>query len=132
MGDLAEVGVTCPGWRAWPTRDGLAARKGGTPPGVQARGSNLAELVAAIGAFDAANLRPMPLLRRNEAAVLAVLDAAARPMTARQLSDASGVPASSTTNAIAVLRAHGLITRRRKGRVWRYCRSSGRDQRSTG
>jgi MarR family len=118
--DLAEVAVTCPGWRAWQTRGGLAARKGGTPPGVQARGANLAELVTAIGAFDAANLVPMPPLRRNEVAVLAVLDTAAGPMTARQLSDASGVPLSSTTNAIAVLHAHGLITRRRTGRVWRY------------
>ena len=46
QGDLAEVGVTCPGWRAWRTRDGaLAARKGGTPPGVQARGGTVAELV---------------------------------------------------------------------------------------
>jgi len=52
--DLAEVGAACPGWRAWQTRDGLAARKGGTPPGVQARGATLGELTANIAAIETA------------------------------------------------------------------------------
>ncbi len=120
--DLAEVGATCPGWRAWRTRDGLAARKGGTPPGVQARGATLRELTASIAAFEAAGEPGGPVLRPKERAVLTVLEDAAGPLTARAIFDASGVALSSTVNALAVLRGQGLVRRRRKGRTWLYRR----------
>ncbi len=126
---LARVGTTCHGWRAWRTRDsGLAARKGGTPPGVQARGTTLRELKANIAAIEtaaeaeAAGEPDGPLLRPNHQAVLAVLENAAGPLTARAISDASGVALSSTGTALAALGGQGLVTRRRKGRTWLYRR----------
>ncbi len=125
-GDLAQVAATCPGWRTWRTRDGaLAARKGGTPPGVQARGVTVAELIASIAAFEAAGEPSGPVLRPKERAVLAALEDATGPMTARDILDTSGVALSSTANALAVLRCQGLVRRRRKGRAW-LCRRKRR------
>ncbi len=62
------------------------------------------------------------MLRPNDRAVLAVLQDADRPLTARTVSDASGVALSTTGNVLAVLCAQGLAARRRKGRAWLYRR----------
>jgi IclR helix-turn-helix domain len=126
---LLEIQVTHPGWRAWQTVEGeFAARKGGsTPIGVQARGRTVAELKLAISVaiLAAANREPtseqvLPVLRPHEQAVLNALEAATEPLTARAVADLSGVPTSTTANALATLFAKDLVTRRRVGRAWLY------------
>jgi len=115
----AVVGQAFPGWRAWRQPDGvLAARRGGSPPaGAHARGATPGELLDAIKAGRA----PAPDLRPPEATALAALSAAAGPRTARQVSDASGLAASTAAKALASLRARGLVARRRGQRgSWHY------------
>jgi len=89
---------------------------------VQARGVTVRELTTNIAAFDAVGEPSGPVLRPREQAVLIVLENAAGSLTARAISDASGVALSSTGNALAVLGCQGLVTRRRKGRTWLYRR----------
>jgi hypothetical protein len=127
---LAEIGAAFPTWRGWQTPTGeLAARKGGsTPIGVQARGRTIAELKLAIafaimaaangGALPAPDL---PVLRPHEQAALDAVQAATGPLTARAISDVSGVPTGTIAKALAVLRARHLVTRGRDdGRTWLY------------
>ncbi len=123
----AVVGQAFPGWRAWRQPDGvLAARRGGSPPaGAHARGATPGELLDAIKAGRA----PAPDLRAPEAAALAALSAAAGPRTARQVSDASGLAASTAGKALAGLRARGLVARRRGHRgSWHYTPVTGAAQ----
>ncbi len=120
--DLAQVGATCPGWRAWRTRGGLAARKGGTPPGVQARGATLCELLAAIAAAEVSSEPGGPAPGPNYRAILTALDGAAGPLTSRAVSDASGLALSTTVHSLGVLCAWGVTERHRDGRTWLYRR----------
>jgi Sugar-specific transcriptional regulator TrmB len=92
------------------------------------RGRTVAELklaiAGAISAADGGGQAPpqpdLPARRPHEQAVLEAVQAAAGPLTARCVSDASGVPTGTIADALAVLRARGLVTRRRDGRTWRY------------
>ncbi len=117
VGRLAEIGVTYP-------EGEFAARKGGTaPPGAQARGRTLAELMGEIAAAVQAGddgSAPLPVLRLHEQAVFTALQAAIGPLSARAVSDASGVPISTTARALATLCTYGLVIRYREGRVWLY------------
>jgi hypothetical protein len=123
--ELAQIEATCPGWGVWRTADGqFAARKGGsTPARAQAYGRTLAELkraiVLAVHPVDSDAICRLGL-RPHEQAVLDTLQAATGPLSARTFADVSGVPTATTGNALAVLRAKGLVTRHRKGRVWFY------------
>ena len=120
---LAAIKTTYPGWRAWRTSSGdLAARKGGTaPPGPHARGDSLAELMRAIE--DAIRVGAPPQLRPGEQAALDALEAASEPLGVRAISDATGLPMSSTAKVLAGLTARGLVTRQRcAGRTWVYTR----------
>jgi hypothetical protein len=129
---LAEIGVTYPGWRGWRTPEGeFAARKGGTaPPGVQARGQTLAELMGEIAAAvraDDDGSAPPPVLRPYEQAVLTAVQIVAEPLPTRAVSDASGVPISTTARALATLCIYGLVIRHREGRMWLYtCAATSR------
>ncbi len=119
-GDLAGVGTTCPGWRAWRTRDGaLAARKGGSPPaGPHARGGTQAGLSAAIQTAITTGLPAA--LRPAEDAALGALTAAPGPLPVRAVSGASGLHIATAARVLAALHARGLVTRRRRGRGYRY------------
>ena len=120
----AAVGQAFPGWRAWRQPDGvLAACRGGSPPaGAHARGATPGELLDAIKAGRA----PAPDLRPPEATALAALSAAAGPRTARQVSDASGLAASTAGKVLASLHARGLVARRRGPRgSWHYIPVTG-------
>jgi DNA-binding transcriptional ArsR family regulator len=120
---LATVETAYPGWRAWRTSSGaLAARKGGiAPPGPHARGDSLAELMRAIE--DAIHVCRPPQLPPAERAALVALEAAPEPLRVRAISDATGLPMSSTARALTGLTERGLVTRQRCGRrTWVYVR----------
>jgi hypothetical protein len=130
---LPEIRAAFPGWRGWRTAEGeLAARKGGsTPIGVQARGHTVAELKLAISfailvaaIHDAA---PKPVLRPRERVVLDTLESATEPLSARTISDVSGVPIATTKDVLAVLQTKNLVTRRLNRRTWHYA-AIGDDQ----
>jgi DNA-binding transcriptional ArsR family regulator len=129
---LPQIQAAYPHWRGWRTADGgLLAREGGSIPArAQARGRTLAELKLAIScAILAAASRDAiakPVLRPREQAVLDALKAAAGPLPARTISDATGMPISTARNVLAVLQAQGFITRRRDGRTWFYAVRGGR------
>ncbi len=113
--------------RAWRTRDGaLAARKGGTPPGVQARGATVAELTAAIAGAGPVGQPPGPGPRSaNYRAVLAAIDGADRPpLTARAIAGKSGLALSTAVYALGILCAQGVTERRRDGHLWLYQRAA--------
>ena len=114
------IHIAFPGWRGWRTRDGdLAARKGGSPPGVaHARGRSLPELLCGIEMVITAGLPPV--LRAPEQAALDVLTAAPAPMRIRAVSDAAGLHLSATTKALTTLYDRGPAARRRNGRTWLY------------
>src|SRR6266540_5787867 len=121
---FAAIQASYPGWRVWRTDDGLAAREGGTPPpGPHARGDTAAELLRGIEYVirtRASHPRgPAIRLRRSEQA-LGTLKAAGAAMSARAVSDASGLALTTATTALGGLRARGVVTRRRNGGVWRY------------
>ncbi len=122
---FAAIQASYPGWRVWRTDDGLAAREGGTPPpGPHARGDTAAELLRGIEYVirtRASHPRgPAIRLRRSEQAALGTLKAAGAAMSARAVSDASGLALTTATTALGGLRARGVVTRRRNGGVWRY------------
>ena len=122
---FAAIDANYPGWRAWRTDDGLAAREGGTPPpGPPARGDTPVALMRGIEHVirqRASQPRcPATRLRRSEQAALDTLKASSAPMSARVVSDTSGLALTTATTALAGLRARGMVTRRNDGHVWPY------------